>query len=101
MATVNTVKIKCAFDNTNFTRVYEFDNIASSQLASVKSGIQPVNERLAAARDNSSQNTADYYLRATFISDDFDNSQSPAIGYLHAITEAEIIQTEETKIPLF
>ena len=95
----NTVKIKCAYDNTDFTRVYQFDNVPNSKLGSVKSGVLTVNSKLAAARDESTQFADDYNMRAAFISDDYDPANG--VGYFKEIVEAEIIVVEETKIPLF
>ena len=94
MSTVNSVKITCAYTNTDFKRVYQFDGVSAAHLSNVKSNILSLNNTL-----NDDEDGRKYVLRGTFISDDFDQSQD--IGWLKEITKAEITTVNETKIPVF
>lgn len=96
---MNTVKVKLAYENTDFTREYSFDGVADSYLASVKSGIANINNMVAAAKAESTEDTSWYGMRGLFVSDDFDPANN--IGYSKGIVEAKIITENITKIPLF
>ena len=96
---MNTVKVKLAYENTDFTREYSFDNVADSFLDSVKSGVATINNMVAAAKSESTEDVSWYGMRGLFVSDDFDPANN--IGYSKGIVEAKIIVQEVTKIPLF
>lgn len=102
----NSIKLKFAYEGTDFTRTYQLDDVATEALPNVKTKVQAVNAKLAAAKANPA---ADFYntkLMLSFVSDDFVNHPSSsdfptATGYFTAITEATIVQESVTKIPLF
>ena len=102
----NSIKLKFAYQGTNFTRTYQLDDVATAALPNVKSKIQAINTKLASARANPASDFYNTKLMLSFVSDDYVNSGSSeafpsATGYFKEITEATIIQENITKIPLF
>lgn len=102
----NSIKLKFAYEGTDFTRVYQLDDVATEALPNVKTKVQAINSKLAAAKASPGTSYHDTRLMLSFVSDDYVNHPSSsdfptATGYFTAITEATIVQESVTKIPLF
>lgn len=92
----NSVTLKFEYKNTDFTRTYKLDNVATSALASVKSAVNNINQNLSDPYDSEMNKQ----LSAVFVADTYDN-QPRGDGHLYRIAEATIVVEEVTKIPLF
>jgi len=76
------VQITCGYEETDFTRQYQFD-VAESLAADVKDNILAINASLAASNSGG--------MHSFFLSDDGHN--------LKEITDAKLITVEEFPIP--
>lgn len=84
----NSVQIKCRYKDSEQTRSYKMNGVEDSVLANVGTKIEAINASLLGGTAGS--------LSATFISDDFD--QTEGVGYLEKIEEAVITSVVETRI---
>lgn len=87
---INTVKLKMAYKNTDFTRQMTISDVADSVLSSVEGKIEAINSSLEGGTSGG--------LDTFFISDDYDAEQT--IGTFEKIYEARIETFIETSIPL-
>lgn len=87
---VNSVKMKLAYNNTDFTRTMTISEVAESVLPNVETSIQSINDSLAAGTSGG--------LDTFFIADDYDAAQS--IGSFKQISQAVVSSVTETDIPL-
>ena len=95
MAT-NSVQLKFAYKNTDKTRTYTLDDVASSALPNVKSKVIAINNALAGEFS-----AKQVQLAINFVADEYDETTYNGDGHLTAISEATIIQKDVQKIPLF
>ena len=77
------VKLTCGYEDTDFTRLYEFA-VADSLVGDVKDNVLAINDSLAASNSGG--------MHSFFLSDDGNN--------LKAITEAKLVTVEEFPIPI-
>lgn len=87
---VNSVQLKLAYNNTDFTRTMTIGEVAESVIADVETKIQGINDSLAAGTSGG--------LNTFFISDDYDAAQT--IGSFKQISQAVVKSVTETDIPL-
>lgn len=96
MATTNSVQLKFAYKNTDKTRTYTLDNVATAALPNVKSKVVAINNTLAGEFS-----VAKVRLAINFVADEYDETTYDGDGHMTGISEATIIQKEVEKIPLF
>lgn len=102
MSATNTVRLKFSYQGTDFTRQYDFEGVSNGALDNVKSRVLAFNASLASAVSSEAYTPDNYALMATFVADDFSPvDHKDSTGMVKEISEAKIIVTEETKIPLF
>lgn len=89
----NSVTLKFGYTNTEFTRQYKIENVATADLEDVKEKVLAVNASLKAG-------TADG-LEDFFRSDDYDATDSEnVIGKFNGIVAAQYTTSEVTDIDL-
>ena len=96
----NSVKLKFAYTGTDFTRVYNLDDVADEALDDVKSKVIALNQKVAAYIDGTNPSDGDArVMRSVFVADSLGGNSG--IGYFEKISEATVVVEEVTKIPLF
>ena len=93
----NSITLKFAYVNTNFTRTYKLDNVATAALADVKTKVQSINADLSSPSTPSLKKD----LMVNFVADEYDLTSFTGTGHMQAISEVTIVQEDVTKIPLF
>jgi len=87
---VNSIKLKMAYTNTDFTRNMTIGDVAESVLAGVETKIQNINDSLEGGTAGG--------LETFFISDDYDAAAT--VGSFKQISQAVINSVTETTIDL-
>ena len=99
-ATNNSVSLKFAYHNTDFTRVYKLDNVPDSALDSVKSKVKAINASMSNI-DPEHTSVDVIELSVNFVADEYDKTTWNSTGHFKEISEATVVVEEVTKIPLF
>ena len=94
----NSISLKFAYNNTDFTRTYKLDNVPTSALSTAKSKIASINSILDGTITGQSHMIQ--CLRGNFVANEYDNGLN-STGHMSKISEATIVQESVTKIPLF
>ena len=93
----NSITLKFAYHNTDFTRTYKLENVQTAALPNVKQKIKDINTALAAEGYGGTK----VELSANFVANEYDTTNTFGNGHMQAIAEAVIVQEDVTKIPLF
>lgn len=89
MATTNSISLTLGYKDSDYTRKYVFDDVATEDLAEVKSRVLAYNANLPEAD------------KTIFIADDYDASDPQAVvGTLKGIVAAQYSVSTTTQIPL-
>ena len=98
----NTVRLTLSYNNTDFTRVYQFEGVNSSFLDNVKTNALAFNSVMASIRSGADVSLDNAFMYGVLVSDDFDASdEEHYTGHPKEIIKAEVVTVEETAIPLF